>query len=63
MRIFEIGYPVSQCFINSVLESSAACFDRMDSRAKQLHTVDIGLLALHVHLSHVDFGLQSKQGA
>src|SRR5690242_14705525 len=62
VRCVNIGDPIADGFVNSVLECFATAFYSAHISSQQLHTKDIGLLAGHIHGTHVDNALNAQQG-
>src|SRR2546426_6843023 len=61
--VLNVRHPVSQRFVNRVLQGSRPGTYRVNSRTQHLHPIDVELLPLHVLLSHVDLCSKSKGGA
>ena len=59
--VADVGLPVTQCFVDGVLQRSAAAVDGDDLGAEQPHAVDVRPLAAHVLLAHVDRAAPAQQ--
>src|SRR5690242_12596469 len=60
VRRLEARGPVTEGFVDRVLERPAAAFYRHDLCAHQLHSEDVELLPLDVLRAHVDHGLKAE---
>ena len=58
----DIGDPVAQRLVHRILQGARAALDRHHLGAQQAHAEDIGLLALHVDLAHIDRAGQAEEG-
>src|SRR5690606_36286379 len=63
MRICRIIDPVTHCLVGRIFQSHTSTGRRNDRGAQDAHTLDVGTLALHVYLPHVDDTLHSHQCA
>jgi len=61
--VFDIGDPVTQCFIHCVFQGACAGRDRDDLCAEQFHAENVRLLALDIRLAHEDNAIQSEARA
>ena len=57
------GHPGPQRLIHGILEGATSCSHRHDGCTQQLHSEHVELLALGVHLAHVDDALHPEQGS
>ena len=63
MGVLEATRPVATRFVDGVLQGAVPGRDRYNARAHQHHAVDVERLPLDIVGAHVDFGLESEQGA
>ena len=56
--VFNVGDPVAHGFVERVFERAATAFHRHHRGTEQLHTVDIGALALDVLAAHIDHAFE-----
>ena len=61
--VLVVGCPVAHGFVTGILEGGGAGGDAHHFGPHQAHTKHIGLLALHVHCTHIDTAGQPEQGA
>ena len=61
MRGVDRGHPFPHGVVHRVLERTAPRGDRPDLGSQQLHTEDVELLTLRVHLAHEHRALQAEQ--
>ena len=62
VRLLHRGDPVAHGLVHRVLQGPAAGHGRPDLGPQQPHAKYVQLLALHVHLAHVDAALHAQQG-
>ncbi len=60
IRVQRIGHPVAQSLVDGRAQRAVASRDRNNLRSKQPHAADVGRLALHVNLAHVNGAWQSQ---
>ena len=61
--VADVGDPVAHGLVDGVLEGAAAAGHGAHFGAEEPHAEDVGRLALHVRLAHVDDALQAELGA
>ena len=59
--VADVGHPVTNRFVDGVLQRASAALDCAHLRAQQPHAEDVRLLAGHVDAAHVDDARQTKQ--
>ncbi|MHC2523324.1 hypothetical protein ACVIEM_000409 [Rhizobium leguminosarum] len=60
--ILDIGDPVAKRLVHGVLQRAAACRDRFDLRAEQLHAENVRRLTLDIGGAHIDDAGKAKAG-
>ncbi len=61
--VVDVGHPVAHRLVDRVLEGAAAALHGTHLGAEQAHAEDVGRLALHIDLAHVDDALEAEMGA
>ena len=59
-RVFAASTPLSQGFVDGVLEALCPCFNGNDISTKQFHAIHVEGLTLRIQLSHVDHTFKAQ---
>ena len=59
----DVGDPVAHGFADGVFQRLRSGRNAADLGAQQAHALHVQILALHVHVAHVDDALEAEQGA